>query len=227
MSTQSAKEIKQEYIEKMGPELGKIFYSIRNDLILLTDKWNEFETLYTIKTRVKLFNHVAPFFSFLVQNIMWENLILSIARLIDPKESTWRKTISFQTIPEYIVDGNLKNKINLRIQNLIEIGRFSKDWRNRKIAHKEFDLIINDEKAKPLETIKINSIKEFLAEFHTFLNEIDSHYLNSTTIYTVIERSGGALALLYKIEEGIRFDKLNLEMKKKGDWSLENYKSVI
>ncbi|MBK7438666.1 MAG: hypothetical protein IPI77_18385 [Saprospiraceae bacterium] len=225
MSTNSAEVTKQGYIDKMGVEFGKVFHSLRNELIWLSIKWMEFQILYTKESRVALLNKAAPVFSHMLQNILLENIILSMAKITDQEKSGKYKSITTLLLPGYIDNVDLKHRIDLTVKKLSSLSKSFKDLRDKKIAHKDFSWQLNDTGTNFFWP-SLESIREFLTLCYEMMNEIELYYMQATTMYN-IDHMTGSLHLLYAVENGLRFDNLRLEMAKQGDRSLNDFESVI
>lgn len=217
----------KNYQEHMGKEFGRVFFFISNELIRLNYIWKEYETLYSKQSRVDLLNKSAPYFFYLFQNILWENIILSIAKLTDPVKIGSDKSITMNLLSGYMrSEREFQKKIKPLLKKVEASSNFSRELRNQWLAHKDFKQVIN-EKGITLKWPSANKIKGFLESASELLNTIETHYLRTSTIYLDNAHSGGALALLYVVEYGQRFNKLLFEMALKGDRSLDNFQSVI
>lgn len=222
----SSDDLLQKYRTQMGHEFGTVYHSLYNELIGLTFRWNEFEILYSKQSRVDLLNQVAPFFSFIVQRTLWENIILSIAKLTEKAKKGEDRSITLHLLFEYIDDREFLKALKPLKKQIINSSKFSRDLRNQWIAHKDFSQVIG-KNGITLQWPSANMIKEFLQASYELMNAIEFRYLTSTTGYDLAAHSGGALSLLHKIEAGLRMDQLKLEMALKGDRSLEDFNSVI
>jgi hypothetical protein len=81
----SEPEIKQYYIERMGTQLGTFFYALWQEVAWLYIKWQEYIELFGKKpSRVDLLNNAAPLFFRIVQDALWYDILMHIARLTDP-----------------------------------------------------------------------------------------------------------------------------------------------
>jgi hypothetical protein len=70
MTQRIGDEVKSNYIEKMGKELGTQFYALWQEFIWLAMKWGEYEALYGGGSkRVDLLNDAAPAFFWMVDNV--------------------------------------------------------------------------------------------------------------------------------------------------------------
>ena len=59
----SAKEVEDEYLEVMGPELGALFHALYLELVWVHWRWKQFRILFGDKpSRIDLLNASAPFF---------------------------------------------------------------------------------------------------------------------------------------------------------------------
>jgi hypothetical protein len=186
----------------MGFELGSLFNLLYNEIIWLHYKWSDFEELYgTKESRINLINQSAPFFFFIVQKVLWENILLGIARITDPVKSRGKRNITIQALPDFLNDEKLKAKLKLLISEIIEKTKFSRDWRNRRISHYDFDLSINKE-ALPLEVVNRLLIKKSLELILEVINLLLSHYFKSTLLAKTIKTQTGSLALLHVLRDG-------------------------
>ena len=206
-------EIKKEQIEIMGFELGTLFNLLYNEIIWLHYKWVEYRELFgTKESRIKLLNDTAPFFFFVIQKTLWENILLGIARITDPPETFKKRNITIQAIPGIIENEILKEYLELKTKVILEKTSFSRDWRNRKITHFDYDLNLNDN-AKPLEKANKEKLIESLKQILEFINILHEHYLGPTVFLEKISSSRGAFSLLHTLRDGLRekqnyFDRL-------------------
>src|SRR5687768_4930180 len=146
-------QVKHEMLDKMGPEFGSLFYSIYKEITWLTFKWSEFRELYgTKESRIELMNKVAPFFFFTTQRVYWENLILGIARITDPATTGGKKNATLRALGQYIHDQQFKAEFEQAVSGILSESDFCRDWRNRWIAHMDYELSVNNRNAEPLKT---------------------------------------------------------------------------
>tara|TARA_Y100001980_G_C14516058_1_gene291379 strand:- start:568 stop:1245 length:678 start_codon:yes stop_codon:yes gene_type:complete len=217
---QTAEEVKQEYIEKLGDEFGNFFDRIRNEVIFLHFKWSEFEELYSKEDRIELMNKISPNFYFYLQNLLLDDVILGITRLTEPKsdrKGNARLTLwsfsNFTTPP-------LKGEVSKLLKRIKKEASFSYDRRNRKIAHFDKDLALN-EHAKPLKIAsreKINKVIDSIAEL---MNLIQGHYVKSETYYRVGSQTG--YHLLLTADDGVRFQELKFKFYKEGKLDISDF----
>jgi hypothetical protein len=226
-SYSTADEVKQEYIDKLGNELGSLFHELRNEVSWLYIKWKEYVALFgSAPSRIDLLNQSAPVFFRIVQDTLWENMLLHIARLTDPPQTLGKDNLSIQRLPN-LVDAIIKETISNQIQDVKDKTKFCRDWRNRYLAHSDFKLAIG-EKTKPLEFASRATAKEALESIAKVLNTVSEHHLKSTIVFDLTLREpGGAEDLLYVLDDGVRANNERQERIKAGKYLPEDLKQRV
>lgn len=68
-------------VEVMGDDLGSLYHALWNELAWLYSKWEEYVELFGTKpSRIDLLNKAAGHFFRIVQDSLWEESLLHIAR---------------------------------------------------------------------------------------------------------------------------------------------------
>jgi hypothetical protein len=208
MANQTAEEVKNANIAKMGKELGEIYSALWQDVAVLHFDWHDYVELFGTKsTRVDLMNETAPHFFRLVQDRLWETTLLHLARLTDPVESPGkgggRTNLTIKALPDHIADAGLKDRLATLIDNSTKLTDFARDWRNRHIAHRDLKLVLEQASA-PLADASREDVKRALVAIATVLNEVAAHYTGSQTVFDFAGPLGGAVSLLYVLGIGSR-----------------------
>jgi hypothetical protein len=205
-SHRTAEESKADHIEGMGEELGRLYDALWQEVAWLHMKWREYATLFgTSPARVELLNKAAPSFFRVIQDSLWEDVLLHIARLTDSPRSMGKRNLSFRQFAKISLHPDIASKVEKLTTDALETSAFARDWRNRKLAHRDLHLALG-QGAEPLAPVSRAQVKEALAALSAILNALAAHYLNSTTMFAVEATSGGAEALLYCIDDGLRFE---------------------
>ncbi len=224
----TAEEIKNDMIQKLGTDFGSLFNSLYNEITWLTFRWIEFVELYgTKETRLELMNRSAPFLFFTIQKVLWENLLLGISRITDPPISMGKRNMTLTAIPTFLTDDNFKKEIENDLKELMVESMFCRDWRNRWIAHLDYELATDRDNAKPLETGTRKKLKIAIKRIHSIYNKVEFEYLETTTGFEYLKSDRGAISLLYRIEDGLRFDKEVHERKLRGEWIDNKFQSKV
>lgn len=210
---QSAEEVKQEYIEKLGENLGAIYYRLWNELAFLHIKWSEFESLYGEEKNVTLMKSISPHFFFYLQNLLLEDVILGITRITENREYKGKPNLTIRQLPN-LVDDSIKGQVGKLIKRIGKETDFCKDRRNRRIGHIDMNLALENQYAEPLKTTNRNKINQVLDSISELMNVVHLHYLDSTTLFRMPSQEG--LSLLKHAERGILIYDLELKLLEEG-----------
>jgi len=131
---------------------------------------------------------------------------MHIARLTDPPKTAGKENLSIQRILVEEPDESLKKALEEKIEIAKNKSEFCRDWRNRRIAHLDLQLAIEDG-INPLLPASREAVKEALGAIVDVLNIVTLHYKDSTTIFDVPNGYGGGESLLYVIDDGLKMDK--------------------
>lgn len=221
MADQSAAEAKEQYITAMGEKLGTQYAELWQELAQLNITWSEFIELYgTKKSRIELMNRSAGYFFKMVQDSLWEGLMLHIARLTDRPMVSGRTNLTLHNLPELIPDATVKSKIEALCLEATDKTKFARDWRNRHIAHRDLDLALGAT-ANPLPAVEVKQVNDALDCFTGILNSIAGPYLDSETSFKHSIRIRGAIELLYLIDAGHELQAQHRKRLEAGDFSPE------
>ena len=220
MPHHSPEEIKVRYLENMGDGLGLQFNELWQDVARLHVKWHEFVELFGTKsTRVDLLNQAAPTFFRIVQDTLWEDIVLHIARLTDPPKSNSRTAnLSIRNLPDLVSGDDVKAKVEELVRVIKDKSEFCRDWRNRRIAHTDLALAIDDSAPRLLAASRLH-VREALTAIVEALNEVARAHGDSSTHFDMPVGAGGALSLLYVIRDGLNAATARKERLKRREWT--------
>ncbi|MDP9120057.1 MAG: hypothetical protein M3O15_01620 [Acidobacteriota bacterium] len=199
--TNTAEESKAKHIAAMGEELGSVYHALRQQVAWLSLKWSEYLVLFgTRESRVILLNRASPEFALMLQNTLFESVVLNITRLTDSPQMGKKENLSVQRLAELVSNPETKAAVGERVDEAISASRFCRDWRNRHIAHSDFHLALEQE-AKPLEPASRQGIQQAVAALDAVLNVMSQHYLLGPIAFGKFNR--GAESLLYVLDAGL------------------------
>jgi len=187
----------------MGVALGPIYYVLWTECVNLHWKWHELVALFGCnERRVKLLNSSAPSFFRIVQDCMWEDITLHIARMMDPPKSSGKQNLSLQCLP-MLVNDVIRPELN-RLLDLSAIHcAFARDRRMRRIAHRDLGLALKND-VKGLSPATRTSVEEALKAIASVLNCLESHYCAGGQVpYELFEPLGGADVLVRVLRDGL------------------------
>jgi len=223
-TTRTADEALAHYTQEMGETLGTVYHHLWQELARLFAEWNEYVTLYGTKSsRVDLLNNAAPYFFRVVQDSLWEDTILHIARMTDPSKTGKKENLTVQQLPELVDDPALFQKLNLLIDKAKVASEFCRDWRNRKLAHRDLGLAVGSTAVEltPGSREKVEAALQALADI---MDSVSTHYLESTTIFDMGANFGGAESLLRILDEGINAEEERRERIAQGNGALADFR---
>ena len=202
----SADQVEQQYVESMGPELGKLFYELWTECAWLHTKWNEHVTLFGSRPeRIELLNDTAPIFFRIVQDSLWEDVLLHITRLTDPPKSAGKQNLTLQCLVP-LVDDQIRPRLMEAVEKLKNTCDFARDWRMRRIAHRDLALVLGSS-ASPLAHASRQNVRLALSAIEEFLNLIDMHYRNASNSFEAFAPFGNAEQMLYVLRDGLIAEK--------------------
>jgi hypothetical protein len=212
MGSKTGEQVRNEMVEKLGYDFGCLLNSLYNEISWLTFKWIEFRELYgTKESRFEIMNKTAPFFFSTIQKVLWQNLLLGVARITDPPETRGKKNTTLRALGQHIDDEEFKIEFENDISEILTESEFCRDWRNRWIAHMDYELSVNRASAAPLKTANRLKLRTTLEKIQALYNKVSFKYLNSSTPWQMLNSHAGALSLLHRLEDGLRFDENNIK----------------
>jgi hypothetical protein len=225
-SEQTAAEVQQEYVAAMGQELGNVFFGLRNECITLHWKWGEFVELFgTSPERIALLNKSAGAFFRIVQDTLWDDVLLRIARLTDAPQFGSKKNnkenLTLLRLP-HLVEPPLRAKVENLLRECLAKCDFARDWRNRRIAHSDLALALDHPGAVPLVSASRQHVKDALGAIVALLNAVLVHYLNAEAMYEV-HPLGNSLSLLYVLRDGLKAEADRSERLKSGNYNPDDF----
>ena len=199
----TATEARADYERRMGVELGSRYALLWQELAWIHRKWEEYVVLFgTSPERVALLNEAAPSFCRLIQDSLWEDVLLHIARLTDPPASVGKSNLSLPALAALVDRPSTKAEVEAKILVCLASTAFARDWRNRHIAHRDLRLALAGS-SQPLAPASRLLVGTALDDLAAVLNCIAKDYLDSESFFRGGPEIGGALELLYILHEGV------------------------
>lgn len=208
----NAEEVRQEHVDVLGPELGPVYHDLYNQCLWLHVKWQQFVELYGTKPeRIKLLNRTARLFFRIVHTTLWEDTLLNLARLTDPAFSgigkNKKSNLTLQCVPGLVADETFRADIQALVDTAIAATAFARDWRNRRIAHRDFALAISTG-AQPLAPASRKSVDDALKAVSRIVERLNEYYLKSDLRLELVTQTtaNDAMTLLYVMRDGLEAD---------------------
>jgi hypothetical protein len=206
MTEHTADEAKAANIAEMGAPLGELYSALWQEIATVHVYWKEYVELFGAKPeRIDLLNRAAPAFFHMLQEELWELSLLRISRLTDPAKTgrAGRKNLTIQALPALISDATLKAEVTALVEDTVLETEFCRDWRNRRIAHNDL-LLMLQQPTTPLADASRLQAKKALEKLTAVLNAISNHYSDSELRFDLGGRINGAVSLLYVLHAGVK-----------------------
>jgi len=203
----SSPEIEQQHLQAFGPELGPVYHALYNEVLWLHSKWLEYRKLYAGSAkRVELLNTAAPFFFYVVQDVLWDDVLLHIARLTDPAKQGSFENLTLLRLCEAVPDPQLAEETRKLVKAAKSRASFARRWRNKQLAHR--DLVNSLEpRAKALPSASRQDVEDVLQGFREIMNGLHRAYLHSEVAFRhVCVGPGDADGLVYNLAEALQVE---------------------
>jgi hypothetical protein len=195
----SADQVREDYERAMGPQLGEVFYVLWNELAWLDLKWQQYCQLFAASSkRVELLNASAGLFFRVVQDVLWDDVLLAIARLTGPVRSVGKDNLTLRRLPDLVSDTSLTPLLQAAVDQAVGAAAFAKDWRDRRIAHRDLALVL-DRGAQPLAPASRANVRAALATMHNVFDTLHERYFGSRIGWELISSHGDADAVVHRL----------------------------
>ena len=189
------------YITSMGDELGASFYELYRELVELHILWQQYRQLFgSDSDTVQLLNRTAGLFFRVVQDELWDSVLLGVSRMTDPPATGRNRNLTIQSLPALISDPDLSKEA----QNLCSVAateaEFAREHRNKRIAHQDHNYLSN-RGSNTLSGISRERVEAMLAALRAVMNRLDNHFRGSTVMYQDFVDDSGARLLVHKLRK--------------------------
>lgn len=201
MTTQIMDDIRADYISSMGEDLGSSFFALYRELIELHMLWQQYRQLFGESAEtVYLLNRTAGLFFKVVQDELWDSVLLGISRMTDPSTTGAKKNLTVRSLPPLIADASLRIELENLCDEALQAAEFAREHRNKRIAHQDHDYLRN-KSAGPLSGISRALVEKMLYALRAVLNRLDLHFRDTTVLYEEFVDESGARVLVHKLKK--------------------------
>lgn len=197
MKTTLSDEIRQQYIDKLGPDFGEMFYTIQEEWVRALDRYQELMELFGQDGKqIALLNVIGPGFFADLQEVLSNDLILRLTRLTD----TDNRAVSVCHLPRFLRNrSDLKKQVELHVSQAKKHAASARIRRNRRIAHRD--------KSRPDESVKYEDLKAGLDSVHAALNVVETGFWKNHLMNEVVSqlRTAKFLIRLESLVKGVLF----------------------
>jgi hypothetical protein len=201
--SRTASEVRNEHLRTLGPTLGPLYDALYNEVTWLHAKWSQYRILYAeSEERVELLNRTAGFFFRMIQNVLWEDVLMHIARLTDAPRSVGKDNLTLMRLSAAVDAPDLSAEIKMMAEKAQQVALFARDWRNRRLAHSDLKLALED-RAEPLPEVSRHNVDETLKAIAAVLNKISVHFSQAETAFGLFIVHDDAESLAYYLKSAV------------------------
>lgn len=201
MSYRSAEQVEKDHLKRLGPALGPVYHALYNECLWLHVKWHQYVELYgTKRERIQLLNRAARHFFRIVQDTLWEDTVLNLARLTDPPGTGSKKNLTIQCLPALLGNQKFRLEIQRLVNDALKATAFARDWRNKRIAHRDLATTLQKGSA-PLAPASRNDIQKALEAVSRVLERVTKSEIAFNLVTDTL--ANDARWLLHVLRDGI------------------------
>ena len=165
------------------PEIREEYSSLVWDVCQLHRKWGIFCQLYASgENIVELLNISAPGFFRTCEDLLADDILLSISRLIDPRQTLGKDNLTLERLV-HSIDATKYPQLRVDIERLVSDAKdkcaFAKNQRNKRIAHSDLSTKLQ---ANLLPSPTKTNIEEALESIRRVMNVVQLYF--STPVYS-------------------------------------------
>ncbi|MEX1179443.1 MAG: hypothetical protein WEB63_01330 [Cucumibacter sp.] len=197
----------------LGADYGTAFHHCQQELWRVSSGWDLYETLFSTEERVGLLNKAGGSFWNELQRIMFENTLLGVCRLTDAAGTHSKRNLSVASLLS--LDRFPHNRrLTQRVRKAQQQAEFARSWRDKRIAHNDFDQIT--EQADQLKMATRSRVGNAIVAIHNVLAWVEARYLAGPSTLGEIA-DGSAMEMLFTLADGVECNK-----RRRAEWRVGN-----
>jgi AbiU2 len=203
---ESAEEIRAEHIRDMGRDLGNVYNALWKEIVWLHAKWDQYRQLYAHSPeRIDFLNKVAGHFVGVVQDTLYDNILLHLTRLTDRSKGT----LNLQRLPK-LVPPPLAPELDQLVREARQACKCAEASRNQRLAHTKFALALAGTFADSPSRAEVEAA---IGAVRAVLDRLELHYWKRETggYQHFFPNGGDAESLVRYLRMGFRAEKRRME----------------
>lgn len=171
----SRAEIAQQYADFFGEADGAVVHKLTDSVVQLYREWRLF--LYFFcgpKERVDTLNHASGMTAFTLQRLLWENAILKVRTLTDPKKTRSNQNLSLERLVE-IAERKGVTSIGVALDETRARAKPCMDYASKRIAHRDYDHALGHKVTtltRSMASEGVEAIGDFMHQFHKDVRDV-------------------------------------------------------
>ena len=208
----------------MHASVAEVYDELRSEATWLHGRWICYRQLFAHSPkRIELLKESAATFFFIIQDVLLDEVQLSLSKLTDRAKVANHENLSLEQLQarlEAFADPALSETCRALLDKLHLLCKPFRERRHKKLAHLDLAIALCTT-AQPLPGVSRQMIDDALAALRDYLNAIEMHFNDSEWGYEhfIMKSDGDSLAAT--LRAGLRYEELLQERKLPiGDWRL-------
>lgn len=202
MDSWSTITVEEPRLVGMSDKLRTAVTILSNHIKELHVVWEQYRQLYTDPDTIDVLNRTAGLFFKIVQNELWDSILLAVCRLVDRTTSAGQTNLTLRSLSGLIEDEVLKLQVEEACQKAILIADFAKTHRHKRLAHLSYDHAVDH---TLFDAVGISPLKmdEMITALREVIKIIHAHYDDMDVLYdkpVVVTGAGKLVAALKRLE---------------------------
>jgi len=186
-------------------DIHETYEALFHDVCHLHRKWGVFRHLYVAGQEVvELINDAGGDFFGITQTLLAHDIVLTIARLTDPKQSVGRENLCLEQLI-HSIDASQYGQLRQNIEGIYSQSKphfaFAKTYRNKLIAHYDYATKLGRVPEPPIPTT--TDIEAGLKGIRDVMNAVPQYFhgmdIASVNYYDLVTRPGGENRLIARL----------------------------
>jgi hypothetical protein len=201
MPHRTPEDMRKDYIAALGADFGSIYLHVFNEWCDLKITWKQFKNLFCSgPERVDLMNRCGAEFFYRVDRIFFESVLLALCRLTDPPMTGKKQNLSVALFAQFMTTDARKQQMGELVGAAIKSTAFARDWRNRRVGHNDYDLLLNGN--APLEKATILLVDASVDCIYQILLYVNKEFRKVELHNGVIDDLNNEMVMLERLYRG-------------------------
>lgn len=206
---QSASVPRADRRQDMPPDLRVVYSELSDEVSWLHAKWQQYRLLFAkSERRIDLLNETAGYLFRIIQDTLFEDVVMSLARLTDPAQTGrgagQQENLTLRRLPLVVTDNTLRGTVTLLLGVAVKACSAPRSWRNKRLAHRDLAVALATA-GDPLPGISRLDVERALAAIRAVLNGLEGFYGDTQVSYEiVIPDVGDADGLVCYLQMAVR-----------------------
>jgi hypothetical protein len=171
---------------KFPASIRDAFEGVWQDVASIHFKWNLYLDLFGKPENIEVLNQTTPTVFHLIEESLRADMTMAFGRLLDPAEQGSNKNLSLQHLVQELrphVDEAHFSKLEKQVQEIKAQCSGILKLRMKKYGHNDLRTALQYHE-NPLPSVKRSTVEKALALIGGFMNGLQQHFKEGTTVFT-------------------------------------------